>query len=89
MLNALDLLAGLKVDLGITSDAYNDRLIVYLETAQARLAEEGITLTSDTDDSLLVQQYAAWLWSKRDSGAAMPRMLRWQINNRLFSRKMR
>lgn len=89
MPNASTLLSGLKVDLGITTDAYNERLLVYLQTAQARITEEGVTLTDSVDDSLLTVQYAAWLWRSRDTGVGMPRMLRYALNNRIFSRKMR
>ena len=83
------LLSGLKVDLGITTSVYDDRLVEYLRTAQARIAEEGIALTDSVEDSMLTSQYAAWLWRKRDTGEGMPRMLRLALNNRLFSRKMR
>lgn len=83
------LLSGLKVDLGITTNAYDERLTVYLQTAQARITEEGITLENTVEDGLLTQQYAAWLWHKRDTGEGMPRMLRYALNNRVFSRKMR
>lgn len=89
MPEASSLLLGLKVDLGITTTAYDDRLIVYLQTAQARITEEGVTLTDSVDDALLTTQYAAWLWRRRDTGEGMPRMLRYQLNNRIFSRKMR
>lgn len=89
MPDASTLLSGLKVDLGITTTAYDDRLTVYLQTAQARITEEGATLTDSVDDSLLTQQYAAWLWRRRDTGEGMPRMLRLALNNRIFSRKMR
>lgn len=89
MVAASSLLSGLKVDLGITTDAYNDRLITYLETAQARIEEEGIVLNDSVEDTLLTVQYAAWMWRTRDTGKAMPRMLRLELNNRLFSRKMR
>ena len=83
-----NLLSGLKVDLGITTTAYDDRLTVYLQRAEAELTREGITLTDSVDDALLIQQYAAWQWSKRDTGEGMPRMLRYAINNRVFSEKM-
>lgn len=89
MPNASTLLNGLKTDLGITTDAYNDRLLIYLQSAQARITEEGVTLTDSVDDSLLTVQYAAWLWRRRDTGEGMPRMLRYALNNRIFSRKMR
>jgi len=32
--------------------------------------------------------YAAWLWRKRDTMDAMPRMLRWMLNNRVFGPRM-
>lgn len=82
-------LSGLKIDLGITTDAYDDRLIVYLQTAQEKIIEEGVELTDSVEDGLLTVQYAAWMWRCRDNGNGMPRMLRYALNNRVFSRKMR
>ena len=89
MPEAATLLSGLKIDLGITTDAYDDRLTIYLQTAQRRIEEEGVTLTDSVDDNQLTVQYAAWMWRRRDSGEGMPRMLRYALNNRIFSRKMR
>lgn len=78
----------LKVDLQITTTAYDDRLGQYLETARAAIETEGITLTESISDGSMVVMYAAWLWRKRDEAGPMPRMLRWMMNNRLFSQKM-
>lgn len=83
------LLAALRADLGISSQAFDDRLLDKLRTAQARIAEEGITLEDTPEDRDLVVMYAAWLWRSRVSGDGMPRMLRYALNNRLFSRKAR
>lgn len=78
----------LKVDLGISTTAYDERLIQYIETAKTAIAEEGITLDLEViRDCTLVIMFAGWLWSKRDTGAAMPRMLRYELNNRLFTEK--
>ena len=85
----VDLLAMLKVDLGISANVYDDRLAASLQAAKESIQTEGITLTDSTADSQLVIQYAAWTWRKRDTGDGMPRMLRWALNNRLFSEKMR
>ena len=77
----------LKIDLGIsTTDKYDERLTQYLETAVKEIEREGATLSfSDSvEDANLVIMYAQWLWRKRDSGEGMPRMIRWEINNRLF-----
>jgi hypothetical protein len=89
MPEAVTLLNGLKIELGITTTAYDDRLVAYLFSAQKRIETEGITLDDNYDDSTLTIQYAAWMWRCRDSGVGMPRMLRYALNNRLFSEKMK
>ena len=81
------LLAALKTDLGIKSDAFDSRLEARLQTAQARIQEEGITLEDTEADRDLVIMYAAWLWRCRVTGEGMPRMLRYALNNRLFAEK--
>lgn len=85
------LLSMLKVDLGImATTAYDERLGQYLENAAASIAEEGATLDLDIlKDKQLVVMYAAWTWRKRDSGEGMPRMLRYALNNRIFSEKVK
>lgn len=85
------LLSMLKVDLGImATTAYDERLGQYLENAAASIAEEGATLDlDDLKDKQLVVMYAAWTWRKRDSGEGMPRMLRYALNNRIFSAKVK
>lgn len=83
-MNDETMLQMLKIDLGITTDIYNDRLTQYITAAKAELEREGVVLTNSIADGNLVIQYAAWMWRKRDTGEGMPRMIRWQINNRLF-----
>lgn len=74
----------LKIDLGINTSAYDSRLTQYLASAKAEIEREGIKLTDSAPDENLIVQYAAWMWRKRDSGEGIPRMIRWQINNRIF-----
>lgn len=88
MTSAETLLPSLKIDLGITTDAYNERLTAYLENAQKEIQREGVTLGNEVDDDQLVIMYAAWTWRRRDSGEGMPRMLRYALNNRVFAQKM-
>ena len=84
-----DMLSMLKVDLGISGDGYDDRLGQYIESAKKNISIEGLTLDADSvPDCNLVIQYAAWLWRKRINGEGMPRMLRWELNQRLFHEKM-
>ena len=78
----------LKIDLGISTTAYDTRLSQYLTVAHAQIEEEGITLTDSVSDGNLEVMYAAWLWRKRDTGEGMPRMLRYMLNNRLFAEKV-
>ena len=57
-------------------------------TAKKFILKEGIALTNSQDDALLVEMYAAYLYRKRkEQQNEMPRMLRWALNNRLFSEK--
>ena len=87
----MDILSMLKTDLGIMqTPIYDERLDQYIEAAKDSIGEEGITLDlENVKDCQLVVMYAAWMWRKRDSGEGMPRMLRYALNNRLFSEKVR
>ena len=83
------LLQMLKVDLGITTTAYDARLTQYLQNAEKQIEREGAIIDlSDAEDMQLVVMYAAWTWRKRDSGEGMPRMIRYALNNHIFAEKM-
>lgn len=78
----------LKLDIGMVTTAYDARLLAIIDAAKGAIQTEGIVLDpSRVDDMQLVIMYSAWLWRRRDSMDAMPRMLRWALNNRLFSQK--
>lgn len=99
-----DLLAMLKSNLEIypentTQDLFLTQLV---NVAKAEIAREGITLEDTISDDNLVVMYAAYLFRKRASdgvgtsysttatmAVGMPRMLRYALNNRLFSQKMK
>ena len=88
-MNEQTMLEMLKIDLGISTIAYDSRLMQYLSVAHDAIEKEGITLDSTlVSDGNLQVMYAAWLWRKRDSGEGMPRMLRYMLNNRLFAEKV-
>lgn len=82
------MLEALKVDLGITTTAYDSRLVQYIELSKTAIETEGITLDDSIGDGNLVVMYAGWMWRKRDTGEGMPRMLRWLLNNRVFAGKV-
>ena len=84
-----EILSILKIDLGISSTALDAYLQQLITSSRTFIAQEGIVLVdSSSSDGMLVEMYAAYLYRKRrEETAAMPRMLRWALNNRLFSQK--
>ena len=87
-MNDGDILKILKADLQIAVDKLDDYLLVLIQSARQFITQEGIKLSENVDDGLLVEMYAAYLYRRRrEENTAMPRMLRWALNNRLFSEK--
>lgn len=83
-----DILVILKIDLQISSTALDDYLGTLITAARQFIATEGITLYDTTDDAMLVEMYAAYLYRRRrEENVQMPRMLRWALNNRLMQEK--
>lgn len=87
-MTSFDMLSMLKVDLGIRTQAYDPRLLNYIESAKQAITREGVTLADSAEDNMLVVRYAGWIWRRRDTGSDMPRDLRWALNNRIFSEHM-
>lgn len=85
-----ELLKMTKSNLQIAGSTWDDYLAQLLTAAQGAIATQGITLDLEKiDDCNLVVMYASYLYRKRaDDTPAMPRMLRYELNNRLFSQKV-
>lgn len=79
----------LKKDLQMITSANDDFLTELLRLAEKAIQREGIVLVKDDIEcDMAVIQYAAYLFRKRASAETeMPRFLRWQLNNLLFSQK--
>lgn len=83
-----EILTVLKVDLQISTDKMDTYLDKVIQAAKSYIATEGIVLNFSAGDGMLVEMYAAYLYRRRrEENMAMPRMLRWALNNRLFSQK--
>ena len=83
-----EILTVLKVDLQISTDKMDTYLAKAIQAAKSYIATEGIVLNCSAGDGMLVEMYAAYLYRRRrEENVAMPRMLRWALNNRLFSQK--
>ena len=85
-----EILAILKTDLQVSSPALDASLSTLIAWAQRYISSQGVLISDTPDDGLLVEMYASYLYRKRrEESAQMPRMLRWALNNRIFSAKMR
>lgn len=87
------ILQSVKYDLQLIGTAYDSFLSELIQQALAEIAAVGITLVSGSArDAGLVRMYAAWLYRNRAAtkpeDSAMPRALRFALNNRLFGEKM-
>lgn len=83
-----EILQVLKMDLQISSPKYDTYLGHLITLAKRAIEKEGIILDDSTEDGMLVEMYAAYLYRKRrEESAEMPRSLRYMLNNRLISQK--
>lgn len=78
----------LKKDLQLLTTANDDYLLQLIELAKTFINREGIKLDDTLEINMIVIQYAAYLFRKRaGENTAMPRYLRYELNNILFSQK--
>lgn len=101
----LDILEMLKANLEIATKTHDTYLSQLIEVGYKQIIEEGIKIDKedapegsdytysieDIKDVNLIVMYAAYLYRKRadENAPQMPRMLRYALNNRLFSQKIR
>jgi hypothetical protein len=84
----------LKMDLQISASQYDEYLMNMIKLAEKEIKKEGIVIEESEksgfsiEDGMLIQMYAAYLYRKRkEQVVAMPRSLRYMLNNTLFSQK--
>lgn len=79
----------LKNDLQMLTSSNDTLLSSLLDASVEYIHKEGITLVeNDIGIDMVIVQYAAYLFRKRASEeTAMPRFLRYNLNNILFSQK--
>ena len=88
-MNIETILNAVKIDLGITTDKYDERLRQIIQYSISEIERQGATLANNLDDAQIVTMYAVWTWRKREHGEGMPRMLRYALNNRIFQEKIK
>ncbi|CVI72334.1 hypothetical protein NDGK_02525 [Clostridiales bacterium CHKCI001] len=78
----------LKKDLQKITDADDDYLKFLLQCGRKAMEREGIKINEDLECDMIQIHYAAYLFRKRASpDTTMPRFLRYDLNNLLFSQK--
>lgn len=86
-----DLLKLLQADLNqlMPDETRLAQLTHLIDTAIQLIRREGTSVTEpySPEDGQLIVMYAAYLFRKRATNEGMPRMLRWALNNRIFSEK--
>ena len=81
-------LSVLKNDLQLMSNANDLFLSLLLEQAAEAIKQEGIILNESIQSDMIIISYAAYLFRKRaGTDTAMPKFLRYQLNNLLFGQK--
>lgn len=87
-MTAADIRTLVKLNLSLTSAAYDTYLDSLIETAKAAIQREGIALDDTPESVNLIVMYAAYLFRKRaEDNPIMPRMLRYALNQMLFAQK--
>ena len=81
----------LKRDLQLRTSSNDEYLSFLLSGAKKLIEQEGITLNDEDINCDMVQiQYAAYLFRRRGGEeTSIPRFLRYELNNLLFSQKGR
>lgn len=83
----------LKQDLQLLTDANDEYLTLLLDFARKAIIREGIEFPETNEGielGMAAVHYAAYLYRKRaGTETVMPRYLRYELNNLLFSQKAR
>ena len=73
----------LKLDLGITHDKRDAYFNALLNSAALELERKGIALSlAEADDQMLLSDYAAWLYRKRQDDVPLAKNLKLRLMNR-------
>lgn len=86
------LLEMLKIDLGISTTVYDERLGLFLTSAQAEISGKGYTFseTLTIKEKQIIVRYAGWKYrvSRGADSPAMPDDIRYCIHDMVCSQKM-
>lgn len=82
------ILALFKIDLGITHTARDDYFTKLIEGTINEIERRGIKLNSENvDDQMLVTDYAAWTYRKRQENIPLPYNIQLRLRNRIVGER--
>lgn len=78
----------LKIDIGITHTLRDTFFTSLLQAAQKEIEDKGITLDLVlVEDQMLLSDYAAWKYRKRQEDVGLPQNLLFRIRNRVVKER--
>lgn len=79
----------LKLDLGITHTLRNAYFISLLQGCQKEIERRGITLDLNSpDDQMLLTDYAAWTYRKRQEDTPLANNIQHRLRNRIIKERI-
>lgn len=79
----------LKIDLGITHNLRDAYFIKLIEGSIKEINKRGIKLDlNDSGDSMLVADYAAWTYRKRQEDAPLANNIQHRLRNRIIEERI-
>lgn len=80
----------LKIDLGITHNLRDAYFISLLQGAMKEIERRGITIDLDAvDDQMLVTDYAAWAYRKRQEDVSLAPNIQHRLRNRIIKERVK
>lgn len=84
----INILALFKQDMGIKNNAKNTYFKNLIKASEKELERKGIRLDKNSvDDAMLVSDFAAWNYRKRQEDTPLPANLSNRIKNRIIRRR--
>lgn len=79
----------LKIDLGITHNLRDAFFIQLLQGSMKEIERRGITLdTKKADDQMLIVDYAAWTYRKRQEDIPLANNIQHRLRNRIIEERV-
>lgn len=85
-----DILQLLKLDIGVTHNLRDAYFIKLLQASQKEIEKRGITLdlTNKIEDQILLSDYSAWVYRKRQEDIPLANNIQQRLRNRIIEERI-